>query len=371
MAENRTTIVLVGQTPPPFLGQAMMIERTLRGEYGDHIRLVHVRMGFSRATADIGKFSVLKIYELFRVIFGIYRAYFQHHAQVLYYFPAGPKYLPIFRDIVILFSTRWLFKKTIFHFRASGLSECYDRSPGWIKLLMRLAYFRPDIGIRLSEYTPEDAKKINAVVEVILPNGVEDPGPPQRQKAKPSGVVEIIFLGAITEAKGIDYLLDACFLLNRRGNKFKLTLVGEFDPWQYRKKVKRLIISKQLGDLVSLPGVLTGSQKAAAFSQADILCNPTFFHSEALPGVILEAMSYGLPVVATRWRGIPSLIDDGRTGFMVPIKDANALAEKLEILIKNPDLRWRMGMEGRERFLQHFTLPIYYQNLRKIFESLC
>ena len=97
--------------------------------------------------------------------------------KILYYPPAGPNRVTIFRDFAILLPTRWLFGKTIFHFHASGLSEIYERLPAWQRWLFRRAYYNADAGIRLSALTPDDARQLRVRREYVIANGIDDPCP--------------------------------------------------------------------------------------------------------------------------------------------------------------------------------------------------
>jgi len=99
-------ILVVGQTPPPFGGQAIMIQLLLDGAYDD-IELVHVRMNFSKELKSTGKLKLAKLWELFRVIAAIYRVKLIKRPKVLYYPPSGPSFVPVIRDIVVLGMTRY------------------------------------------------------------------------------------------------------------------------------------------------------------------------------------------------------------------------------------------------------------------------
>lgn len=83
--------------------------------------------------------------------------------------------------------------------------------------------------------------------------------------------------------------------------------------------------------------------------------------SEALPVSVLEAMAAGLPVVATRVGGVPELVVDGETGFLVPPSDAAALAAALQRLLDDPELRARLGAAGRARAEEHFALDSFVE----------
>ena len=86
---------------------------------------------------------------------------------------------------------------------------------------------------------------------------------------------------------------------------------------------------------------------------------PTYYDKECFPIVLLEAMAHGLPCVSTNEGGIPDIIDEGVTGMMVERKDAKQLADKLEILLKDPALRERMGRSGYEKFKENFTMDVF------------
>jgi len=81
-------------------------------------------------------------------------------------------------------------------------------------------------------------------------------------------------------------------------------------------------------------------------------------------------MQAGLPVVSTFEGAIPEIVDDGVTGFLVPQKNPQALAEKLEILIKDSELRQKMGAAGRKKFLEKYTVDKFENNLLAIFKEV-
>jgi glycosyltransferase involved in cell wall biosynthesis len=122
-----------------------------------------------------------------------------------------------------------------------------------------------------------------------------------------------------------------------------------------------------LSSYIEFLGVQTGVQKYQTFNEADIFCFPTFFEAETFGLVALEAMQFKLPVVATRWRGVPSVVEDQVSGFLVPPRDAKSMADKLEILINDQKLRENMGKQGRRIYLEKFTSEIHYQQLENVF----
>jgi glycosyltransferase involved in cell wall biosynthesis len=119
-----------------------------------------------------------------------------------------------------------------------------------------------------------------------------------------------------------------------------------------------------------MAGPLTGDDKWRNFARADVFCLPTYYEREGMPLVVLEAMQFSLPVVATRWRGIPSMVRDGRTGFLVPVHDSVATADRLEQLVRNPDLRRTLGAAARAEFERNFTLQVFAARIEQALLSI-
>jgi glycosyltransferase involved in cell wall biosynthesis len=145
--------------------------------------------------------------------------------------------------------------------------------------------------------------------------------------------------------------------------------VGKFESLEYEKQTCSFISSHHLEKEVSFLGVLTGNAKYSTYRSADIFCFPTFFASEGFSVVLLEAMSFSLPVVTTDWRGLKSIVAEGESGFLVPIHDAKAVANRLSRLIDTPRLREEMGSVGRRRYEERFTAEVYHRNFQQVFSA--
>lgn len=99
---------------------------------------------------------------------------------------------------------------------------------------------------------------------------------------------------------------------------------------------------------------------------ADIFAFPTFYSNECFPVVLLEAMQQCLPCVSTGEGGIPDIVENGVTGFIIPRKDADALAEKLSLLIDDAAMRRQMGVNGRKKYEREFTYSKFEHHLAGI-----
>ncbi len=357
----RVKVLVVGQTPPPYHGQAIMIERLVRGRFA-RAQLFHVRMAFSDSIGEVGRFRISKIFHLVGVIARIIYCRLVHRPTILCYPPAGPNRTPLYRDLAILFCTRWLFPRTILYFHAGGVSELYPQLSRPLQWLFRRALFHADAAIRISLGSPPDPQVLEARRQYVVPNGIEDeferfatqraPAQFAQQETHlaahaPSNLINtqnsithsesdtlvlektfeapplrMLFIGMLTESKGLLVLIDACKSLVSCSIPFELNIAGQFASPDFEEEVRLQISQANLDFHVHFLGSLSGDAKWQAFAAADVLCLPTFYEAETFGLVLVEAMSFRLPVVATRWRGIPEVVDDGVTGFLVPPKDS-------------------------------------------------
>ena len=365
-------VLVVGQTPPPYLGLPIMLECLVRSQM-QHVDVRHLRIVLSTDESQVGKFSLGKVFRLIRVIFQIIWASFVHRPQIMYYAPAAASRMSMIRDVAILCSTRMFFPKTVLHYHASGHCKMYEKLPRWQQWLFRRAFFYADGAIRLSSLTPDDAKQLKAKREYIVPNGIDDPcagNLPQRtiQNVTESEPLRLLFVALLCEGKGLLILLDACGKLAARGVPFQLNVMGRFESEEFEARVRRRIAELKIDDKVNFLGVITGADKFAVFHKSDVMCHPTYF--DTFPVVLLEAMGCGIPVVASRWSGIPSIVDDGKTGLLVDLHDPDGVADRVEDLAKNPQLRQELGEAGREKFLRDFTLPVHIERMQDVFLDL-
>lgn len=363
MSEKVSVLVLC-QTPPPFVGQFMTFQKILNADF-DTLELHHVDLSSSKTIDSIGKPSLFKFLNMFRVIGKTWYSKMKYQPQILYYPPASPKFTPIVRDLVILNCVRPFFKHTVFHFNASGVSEIYPSLPFWLRPLFRGAYFNATTAIRTSQFAVEDGIALSAKKNVVVSNGIKDDFSLELREAKTVGRIQLLYVGMLRETKGLFVLLQACAHLNQSGVEFELKLVGDFIDQETKQRAENYIKDNNLDQIVDFTGVLIGVHKWRVFANADVFCFPSFYEAESFGVVAVEAMSYQLPVVATAWRGLKGIVKDGETGFLVEIKNSNQLAEKLEQLIMSSDLRKKMGDAGRMRYLKKFTEKQFLKGVEK------
>jgi glycosyltransferase involved in cell wall biosynthesis len=183
--------------------------------------------------------------------------------------------------------------------------------------------------------------------------------------------IRMIAVGRLVEKKGYSYLIRACALLLQRGCRYTLAIYGSGPQ---REELAALIDSLGLGDVVQLQGARTQEELITIYHEADLfVLAPRVLENgdrDGIPNVLMEAMSVGLPVVATNVSGIPELIEHDCSGLLVPPCDEVALADALERLLDplhGRALRVRLGVGGRERVVRHFDASLH---LRRMVELL-
>lgn len=337
----------------------------------DQLQLFHVRMAFSEDIGQVGKFAFGKVWVLFTTILRIWWSRLRHGTTVLYYPPSGPNKVPVLRDIILLNATRWLFARTVFHFHAGGVSGFEANLPGWLKGPFHWAYDKPALAIRTAPQNPDDGALFGALRNVVVPNGVDDMrGTVVERSASPGEPITILFTGLLVPGKGVSDVLEAFRLALEHGLDARLQLMGKWNDDVYRVECEAFVALHSLKDKVEFLGVLSGTEKFERFAACDIFCFPSYYSAETFGLVLLEAMQFAKPVVSTHWRGIPSVVADGKSGYLVPIQQPAEVAARLIQLGSDPELRQQMGQEGRRIFERDFTLKAFHRSMEREFLSL-
>ncbi len=222
-----------------------------------------------------------------------------------------------------------------------------------------------DFGVQfLREKYPGAAGKIQRVY-----NGIDLADFQMADLAAPAPA--IISIGRLIEKKGFGDLVEACRLLRERGVNFRCEIIGE-GPLEVA--LREQIKAAGLTSLVTLSGPLPQDEVRARLARSAIFALPCVTEAgggmDNLPTVVMEAMAAGLPVVSTAIGGVPEMVQDGITGFLLPEHQPRALSDILSRLLSDPALRHSLGKAGREHATRLFALDQNVQTLRALFRQL-
>ena len=179
----------------------------------------------------------------------------------------------------------------------------------------------------------------------------------------------VLAVARLVEKKGIEDLICACALLRDRRCRFSCHVVGS---GQLRESLTQVIRQLDLDGTVTLEGPLDQDEVLAWYRRATVLALPCLVTGDGdrdgIPNVLVEAAACGLPIVTTPVSGIPELIEDGRSGLLVPPREPQALALALEKMLQSAGLRAALRANARAKVEEVFDVR---QNARAIGQELC
>lgn len=209
----------------------------------------------------------------------------------------------------------------------------------------------------IAEECGEDAREKIAIIHCGADQEVFAEGSSPATIAGNTSTLRIACVASFEEVKGHRYLLEACRLLADRSVDFHCDILGD---GPLRDDVENRVLELGLSEAITIHGAVPRPEVERTLARSDVavLCSyPTAAGKrEGIPVALMEGMMSGLPVVASGLSGIPELVDDGRTGFLVPPGDPWKLADRLQRLAARPELRRRMGRAGREKVATEFDL---------------
>ncbi|MBD2346053.1 glycosyltransferase [Anabaena subtropica] len=182
--------------------------------------------------------------------------------------------------------------------------------------------------------------------------------------------IRIVTTGRLTEKKGVEYGIRAIAKLIAAGASVEYYVVGD---GPLHKNLQQLIDSLNVDKSVKLLGWMQQQELINILDRSHIFLSPNVTaadgNQDAPVNTIKEAAAMGLPVVSTFHGGIPEVVEDGISGFLVAERDADALAEKLQYLIDHPSIWQAMGEAGRKYVETHYDIHTLNNDLVKIYKS--
>src|SRR2546426_685429 len=319
---SRRGLLLIVQLPPPVHGVTMMNEAVVRSTTVHSTFDVDVMpLRFASSVADVGHFNVKKLFLAGTVAFTLMAKCIRRRPRAAYFtlVPVGMAY---YRDIAFVAVLKLLRIPVIFHLHGRGIKSAARK---WWKRWFYEWTFSGATVVHLSERLYEDIEEFVPRDKChVLPNGIADfrDALPTRSRGIPRPVPRVLFLSNIRAAKGALVVVEALRELRTRGIPFEALFVGDASDRDCLERFQTLITEGGMRDAVRYLGPKYGEEKMRIMAESDIFVFPSF--QECLPLVILEAMCAALPVVATGQGGVPDLVEDGVTGFLVPVWDAYA-----------------------------------------------
>ena len=326
----------------------------------------YINLATALGLEDIGRFKLKKVLFFWNLLKRISHSIKELKPDVVYITP-NAKGAPFYKDLIVVMMLKRMGCKVIAHYHNKGVASRQD------KLLDNLLYrhFFKDLKvILLSERLyPDIQKYVKRENVYVCPNGIPERNEEQKGRAQ-NKIPHILFLSNLLIEKGVLVLLDALRILKEKGFPFICDMVGGETAEIDSKCIDDEIRGRELQTVVLYYGKRYGAEKDTFLKNADMFVFPTFYNNECFPLVLLEAMQHGLPIITTDEGGISDIVKDGENGLICEKRNPEDLANAIEKLLKDDNLRSRMGQNGYQRYRNHFTLQSFEKRLVHILQSV-
>jgi glycosyltransferase involved in cell wall biosynthesis len=267
----------------------------------------------------------------------------------------------LIRDTPLILIARLLRRRTIVHIHGGEFMTSCNIS-GWLRFMARAALAKGPV-IVLSE--AERAKLRNVVpaaTTFVLSNCIDvDEARGFERISMCANCLTILFLGRITEDKGLEAIYDALVISRSKHTRFRFVMAGTGPAENfYAQKLREL-----LGSDFEFAGVVTGSDKATLFKRCDVFLLPSLF--EGLPMALLESMAFGLVPIATSVGSIPSVVRHGYNGILVNKQSPEEIACAIDKLASDSQYLQELGRNAHNSILENCDPDRYVTRLNAIY----
>ncbi|HXE82298.1 MAG TPA: glycosyltransferase family 4 protein [Gemmatimonadales bacterium] len=221
----------------------------------------------------------------------------------------------------------------------------------WLRWFVRWALKISDTIVAISSYTAREIARFAQVPVEVIPYTLPFAAGTSQARLPRAGGFQVLFVGRLVERKGVKHLIEAI----ARMPDARLVVIGDGPERQALEAGTRDL---GLGSRVDFRGRVSDDELRATYAASDALVLPSILDArgdtEGLGVVLLEAMSYGVPVVASDIGGITDIVEHNQSGLLVPPGDSAALAQALERLSRDAALAQRLGAAGEQRVRSAF-----------------
>lgn len=245
---------------------------------------------------------------------------------------------------------KWEFRLPyIASLRGSDVPGYSDRFPliyTFLKPLFALIWQQAAAVISNSRGLKELALKTNLQQKIgVIYNGIDiEDFRPDENAINQENFVITPGASRITDRKGLNYLIEAVAILAKKYPQIKLKIMGDGNA---RENLEKLVLEFGIENNAEFLGRISREETTPRYQEASVFVLPSL--NEGMSNAMLEALASGLPIVATDTGGTAELVTDGENGYIIKMKDATDIAEKIEKLINDPALRKKMGAASRAR----------------------
>lgn len=329
-------------------------EALLASAASDRLELVHLDTSDHRGIANVARLDVWNV--VLALVHGArFAAALVRRRPDLVYLPIARNRLGVLRDLLFLLPARAARRRVLVHLHAWSFADYWRGEAWWMRALVRAGLGPRTSVIVLADGLREAFGPLVAPGRVhVAANGIADlgAGPPADAR-----LPIVLHLSTLWSEKGLFDALEVARRVREQEPSARFVFAGPWYSQAERAAAERMLADDGLGAAVELPGVVEGDVKARFLHEAAAVLLP--FRFEGQPLVILEALAAGTPVITTRVGAIPETIANGVEGVLLEPGDVDGLAAATLRLVRDAQLRRRLGAAARARFEAEFTSGMF------------
>ncbi len=361
---TKSKILLLGKLPPPYMGPSIATEIILKSSLNNNFELIHLDTKINNEISSFGRWSFSKVFRNTSIYFKMLSLVRKTKPDMVL-IPISQTTTGFFKDSLFILIAKLFGGKVVLQLRGSNFKVWVNKSSSvnkrYVKYILKKTQGVIVLGKKL-KYLFEDYYTDDKIF--VVPNGADYSIPTKNKSCE----LKVLYLSNLLVSKGIEDVFKAIEILYKKVNaKFTVDVIGE---WYNEGDKKTCLSIKENNQLpIHIHSSKGVKEKFQYLADADIFVFPPR-EPEGHPWSIVEAMAAGLPVISTDMGAITESVIDTVNGYIVEPKHPEQIAEKLELLIKDTELRNKMGAASRSLYLTNFTEIKMVENLTAVFTKI-
>jgi glycosyltransferase involved in cell wall biosynthesis len=367
MAE-KPAVLVIGPTPPPYHGVAIVTKALLNSDLRSHFNVAHLDLSDRRGIAFVDHPDLHDVVLFLKQWARLLSTLIRERPRVVY-LPISQSAVGFLRDSLLIWPSYLWGGHIVLHLHGGHFRIWYESCGRMMKAYVRRVLKPAKRVIVLEESLKTifrglvDDGKIS-----VVPNGVGwDKREPSMETFPKRRKHRVLYLSTVNRQKGALVLLAAIPLVERVRSDVEFVFAGPWSSERDRADAERFITEQNLDELVSFIGPVEGEEKQALYMSADLFVFPGI-QQEGQPLVVLEAMAAGIPVIFTDRGCLRETVAEA--GLEAEIDNPRALAEQILWLVSHPDEMRCMGAAGRNRFEMFYTHDRFIERMTRLFASV-
>ena len=368
---EKSSVLIIGPTPPPFHGVAVAIQSLLQSCLAEQFHVSHLDLADRRGIQHVNKPDfhdvVLFLRQWMRLVGMLFCA-----CPTLTYLVLSQSTIGFLRDSLLIWPASLRGSHIVLHLHGGNIRDWFRGCSWFMRAYVRAVLSRATRIIVLGDSLKSqfDGLVDNRRIAVV-PNGIDwkDSGPSARTPSS-STRHRILHLSTLSHLKGSLVLIETIPLVVSRRLDVEFVFAGPWSHPEDKQWADQFIAQQNIGQYIRFTGQVEGDQKRALFESSDIFVFPGV-QQEGQPLVVIEAMAAGLPVIFTDRGCLRDTVINGETGVEVPINDPHRLADRILWLLNHPDDMRAMGRRARQRYESLYTKKHHIENMIEVFALSC